>query len=166
MKLLQTIVLIAALDLYTRAFAQNDPQKALEQPPSACLEAKTVQSRDLYGLWHATLGAAARVNSGTAAKAPVEADVTFARHAEEPGALSGHIVRRDATGGSTTSVLAGGIGDGEFGIEESADGRSISGLWNGEVVPGSCGREIRGTFIDPADDSERGFVLRRKGGTW
>ena len=58
-------------------------------------------------------------------------------------------------------MLAGGIADGEFGIEESDDGQRISGLWNGSVVPDSCGSEIRGTWIDPADDSERGFVLRR-----
>ncbi len=120
---------------------------------TSCLDAKAVRSADLYGNWLAAFSASPKHPAG-------RASVTFTPHPETAGALSGRIVRpADSTGVAQTSVLAGGIGDGQFGIEESSDEVNITGLWNGDVVPNSCGREIRGIWIDPADDSERGFVL-------
>ena len=150
-----TTLLIAVTALWACATAQNDDKTGTKPSVAgACLDAKQLKARDLYGDWRARFDGA--VDSG-------EADVTFEPHKETEGALSGRIVRpATAKHRGTTSVLAGGIADGEFGIEESDDGERISGLWNGSVVPQSCGREIRGTWIDPADDSERGFVLQRK----
>ncbi|MEO9149065.1 MAG: hypothetical protein ABI212_06780, partial [Burkholderiaceae bacterium] len=105
---------------------------------TSCLDAKAVRSADLYGNWLATFSASPK-------RPASRASVTFTPHPETAGALSGRILRpADSTGVAQTSVLAGGIGDGQFGIEESSDEVNITGLWNGDVVPNSCGREIRG----------------------
>lgn len=149
-------LLIAASALCACAGVQKDAENDVaDAARGACPDAKRVRAADLYGDWRA------RFDKKIAGAAD-EARVSFEPHQESEGALAGRIVRpATTTQRSTTSVLAGGIADGEFGIEESEDGRRISGLWNGSVTVGSCGREIRGTWIDPADDSERGFVLRR-----
>ncbi|MEO8250140.1 MAG: hypothetical protein ABI589_12295 [Burkholderiales bacterium] len=158
MKYRFTIVFIAISLLWACAESQKTSENQDPSTSADCLGAKAVKAADLYGDWKARI-------EGSAA----EATVTFEAHKETEGALSGRIVRPSGSGAAqapTTSVLAGGVGDGQFGIEESDDGRRISGLWNGDVVPNSCGREIRGTWIDPADDSERGFVLRRGARRW
>ena len=126
-----------------------------DRTDGSCADAHAVRSADLYGDWQARFDATAKRPASTAR-------VSFIPHPETAGALSGRIVREQADGSTQTSVLAGGVGDGQFGIEESADAIEITGLWNGDVVPGSCGRLIRGTWIDPADDSERGFVLKKQ----
>ncbi len=138
--------------------ASNDANIDRTQAVAAtsCPDAKAVRSADLYGDWQAAFKA-------TAKRPASQAHLTFTPHPETADALSGRIDRpAGAAQAAQTSVLAGGVGDGQFGIEESADKINITGLWNGDVVPGSCGREIRGTWIDPVDDSERGFVLMRE----
>ena len=58
--------------------------------------------------------------------------------------------------------LAGDVDDGDFTLEESANGRNISATWLGEVVEGSCGREIRGTWKAEGAADARPFVLRKQ----
>ncbi len=43
------------------------------------------------------------------------------------------------------------------------DGLSISAVWAGELQPGSCGREFRGTWRNSGDDRTQPFVLRKTG---
>jgi len=57
--------------------------------------------------------------------------------------------------------VAGDVDQGEFTLEESADGRSISALWTGAVVADACGKEISGVWTAAADKKERSFVLRK-----
>lgn len=130
-------------------------QNADSRTAVGCPDAKAVRSVDLYGDWQARFEATPKRPASTAR-------VTFVPHPETAGALSGRIVRDQGDGTPQTSVLAGGVGDGQFGIEESADEVKITGLWNGDVVPRRCGREISGTWIDPTDDSERGFTLQKQ----
>ena len=62
--------------------------------------------------------------------------------------------------------LADLIGDdGTLAIDESLDGRSISGVWVGAMAPGGCGREFRGTWRDATDESTHPFVLTKKEGS-
>ena len=56
--------------------------------------------------------------------------------------------------------VAGDLEDGDFTLEESADGKHIAATWLGELVEGSCGREIRGTWTRDGETAGRGFVLR------
>ena len=60
--------------------------------------------------------------------------------------------------------VAGDLDDGEFTLEESADGSDIAAVWLGDVVEGSCGREIRGTWKADGDPRQFQFVLRKQAG--
>jgi hypothetical protein len=57
--------------------------------------------------------------------------------------------------------VAGDVDQGEFTLEESSDGVRITATWIGDVVEGSCGREIRGTWQASGDKLARPFVLRK-----
>jgi len=87
-----------------------------------------------------------------------------------PGAtllLEKHPRYEDSFGGGvnrngTQSVLSGEIEDGEFSLEESADGQHIAATWIGEIVEGSCGREIRGTWQKDGATQAVPFVMRKQ----
>jgi hypothetical protein len=57
--------------------------------------------------------------------------------------------------------LAGDVDNGDFTLEESADGVHIVAAWLGEVVEGSCGREIRGTWKAEGAATGHAFILRK-----
>ena len=59
--------------------------------------------------------------------------------------------------------VAGDIDDeGMLSLDESADGRSISGVWLGALLqPGSCGREFKGVWRDADNDSTHPFTLNK-----
>lgn len=59
------------------------------------------------------------------------------------------------------ALVAGDVDDGEFTLEESTNGTSISATWTGDVVDGSCGREIRGSWQAAGGGPALTFVLRR-----
>lgn len=113
----------------------------------ACLAPAQVNASHLYGLWRAE-------QDGTwhAATLLIE------RHPEFAQSFRGTINRN-----GERSLLAGDIEDGEFTLEESADGKRIAATWVGDVVPASCGREIRGTWQAEGDTAARRFVLRKVG---
>lgn len=77
-------------------------------------------------------------------------------HPEYAQSFAGAINRNGERG-----LLAGDIEDGEFTLEESTDGKRIAATWLGDVVAGSCGREIRGTWQAGGDAAPRGFVLKK-----
>ena len=110
-----------------------------------CPRAMEVLPRHLVGLWRAEF-----------AGGGPGASVLLEPHKEYRQSLSGEI-NRDGQ----RSLLAADIEDGEFTLEESADGKSISATWLGDVVEGSCGREIRGVWRPRGDGRERAYVLRR-----
>jgi hypothetical protein len=58
--------------------------------------------------------------------------------------------------------VAGDLDDDGFTLEESADGQHIAATWLGDVVEGSCGREIRGTWTRDGEAASRAFVLRKR----
>jgi hypothetical protein len=63
-----------------------------------------------------------------------------------------------------SAQLSGDIDDAGFLIlDESQDGVDISAVWSGELLPGSCGREFRGTWRNSSDDRTQPFVLRKTG---
>ena len=110
----------------------------------ACPAAAEVAQAHLLGTWHASI-------EGHAA-----ATLHLARHPEYAGTVRGHLER----GGKRIDV-AGDVGEGELTLEESDDGRRISAAWLGDVVEGTCGREIRGTWKAEGAPDGRPFVLRR-----
>ena len=115
-------------------------------------DARELPLQSLYGHWEARFDGA-----------PAAATVQLGRHPDYAG-VRGTITR---SVGSELSVaqLAGDVDDeGALSIDESLDGRAISGVWAGTLQPGSCGREFRGTWRNAADESTHPFVLNKKGG--
>jgi len=120
------------------------PAAALAAPP--CPAAAQVTQGHLLGLWRAEFEGL-----------PRGATVLMEKHPEDEGRVSGMINRN-----GERSLLAGELDEGEFMMEESADGTHISGVWTGEVAEGSCGRVIRGTWQEEKDPPRPyPFVLRK-----
>ncbi len=115
---------------------------ALAQP---CPHASEVQQSDMLGLWRAELEGVGPVGT-----------LLLQRHALYSESFSGWIERK-----GERRQLAGDIEDGEFTLEESADGVHIAANWVGELVEGSCGREARGVWTVDGEKSGKPFVLRK-----
>jgi hypothetical protein len=115
--------------------------------PPECPRAADTGQAQLLGIWRAEFDGL-----------PRGATVLMQKHPEDAGRVSGQVNRDGAR-----SQLAGEVYRGEFAMEESADGTHVSGVWNGEVVEGSCGREIRGTWQEEKDPPRPyPFVLRKQ----
>ena len=79
----------------------------------------------------------------------------LAPHPEWDGTVKGRILRPGAS-----AIVVGDVHQGQLTMEESRDGSKVSGNWSGEVVDGSCAREIRGEWTDEAD-RPFAFTLRK-----
>ena len=99
----------------------------------------------LYGLWRAEFEGL-----------PQGATLLLERHREYAQSVSGEVNRNGERG-----KVAGDLEEGEFTLEESADGVRISATWLGDVVEGSCGREIRGVWKPEGGGAERAFRMRK-----
>lgn len=127
------------------------PTSALAAEPGAAAcatDATDLPVEALYGRWEARFG-----------DLPALADVQMGKHPEYPGSVRGTIVRD-----GRSAQLSGDIDDAGFLLlDESQDGLRISAVWAGELQPGSCGREFRGTRRNSGDDRTQPFVLRKTG---
>lgn len=126
---------IALLAGASAAFAQG-----------ACPEPADVTARDLFGLWLAEFQGEGHVGT-----------LLLEQHPEYAESVHGTINRN-----GERSQLAGDIEDGGFTLEESADGVHIAATWLGDVVEGSCGREIRGSWKAERDARSHAFILRKR----
>jgi hypothetical protein len=118
---------------------------AMAQAP-ACPHASEVRQAHLLGLWLAELEG---VHAGT---------LLLEKHPEYTESVRGTINRN-----GDRRLVAGDVDDGEFTLEESADGHRIAATWLGEVIEGSCGKEIRGTWgVEGGATAARSFVLRKQ----
>lgn len=113
---------------------------------AACPAAADLGQAQMLGLWRAEFQ-----GLWEGATLLIEA------HARYAGSLSGAINRN-----GEKAQLAGDLDKGELTLEESADGVRIAATWLGDVVEGSCGREIRGTWQAAGESAARGFVLRKQ----
>lgn len=137
-------LLLALAACATPALSQQP--SAAAAPAPACPAPEDLAAAALVGLWHADFGAG---------RPPVA--VLLEPHPEHAGSLSGALVRDGAR-----SRIAADLDDGAFTLEESPDGQRIAATWLGELVPASCGREIRGSW-QPREGAPIAFVLRRVG---
>jgi hypothetical protein len=129
------------------ALAAATPFAQPAAAPAACPRAAETGQPHLIGLWRAEFDGL-----------PRGASVLMEKHPDDEGRVSGAINRDGAR-----SRLAGDVHRGEFSMEESADGTHISGVWTGDVVEGSCGREIRGVWQEEKDPPQPyPFVLRKQ----
>ena len=111
---------------------------------TACPKAADVTPQQAVGLWRAEFEG----------RAP-GATLLLEPHRDYAQSLSGEI-NRDGT----RAKVAADLEQGEFTLEESADGQRITATWLGDVVEGSCGREIRGRR-EGGWDGTLPFVLRK-----
>lgn len=147
MKARFALLLVAAL--CTACAGPAGPRTAEAGCPAT---ARDLPIEALYGDWQARFDGL-----------PDAALVRLGKHPEYAG-VRGTITRTAAAPSARTSVaqLAGDVDDeGELAIDESLDGRSISGVWSGSLQPDSCGREFKGTWRNAADDSTHPFTLKK-----
>jgi hypothetical protein len=137
-------------------------QPTATAPALACTEASAMAPAHLYGTWQLTLWP----SEGSASAPTSTGSVRFERHPEFPGSVRGHI-QRTAAGVALQALVSGDVIDGEFNLDESADGVAIDAVWAG--VPQDCGQSIRGTRR-PAESQAQTMVplqfLLRKSPGW
>ena len=119
--------------------------------PDCPTDARDLPLQSLYGRWEARF-------DGLTAVAVVQ----LGKHPDYDG-VRGTITRNGASPDKArVAQLAGDVDDeGALSIDESQDGRAISGVWSGKLQKGSCGREFRGTWRDASDESTHPFVLAK-----
>jgi hypothetical protein len=147
------IFFIAISALWTRAEAQNDAKIRPASPSAAtaaCLTEKELSARHIYGDWQVRFGIAP-------AGLPAQALMRLEKHAEFSESLAGVLTRElvlpQAGGHAARAQLAGDLEDGYLTLDESSNGVSITGTWNGEMVKGSCGKIFTGTWKDTRDNA-------------
>jgi hypothetical protein len=117
------------------------------QPQAPCPKPAEITQAHLLGLWRAEFEGL-----------PRGATLLLEKHPDYEGSFTGAL-NRDGE----RAQIAADVEKGEFTMEESADGVRVSGSWVGDVVPGSCGREIRGTWQEEKDPPRPyPFVLRKQ----
>jgi hypothetical protein len=119
---------------------------AAAQTPPPCPAAEDVRSEHLLGFWRAEFEGLAQ-----------GATLLLEKHAEYAEMVSGGINRN-----GDRALLTGDIDGGELTLEESVNGVNISATWLGDVVEGSCGREIRGNWQAEGGPRPYPFVLRKR----
>ena len=150
-------VLIASLFIainvhLTLAMAQNEAKNASEDALGSCPAPDEMTALHLYGTWQVSW---AGLNGS--------ATLSLARNPDYPDGVRGSISR--AVGlAPPEALVAGDVDKGVFTLDESTDGKAISAIWSGEVVAGSCGRQITGIWTRTSDRAEHRFVLRRQSG--
>lgn len=145
-------VTIASFVHLTLAYGQNEAKTASETAGGSCPAPAEMTALHLYGEWQASW-------DGLTGSATVD----FGRNPNHPDGVRG-TVRREGGLMPAEALVAGDVDNGVFMLDESTDGKAITAVWSGEVVAGSCGREISGLWIRSADRSEHRFVLRKRPG--
>jgi hypothetical protein len=143
-------ILLLSLAALCTACAGPGAQNAA--PPGCPATARDLPVEALYGNWQARFDGL-----------PGAATVVLGKHSEYVG-VRGTITRAAGapSGNASVAQLAGDVDDeGQLAIDESLDGRSISGVWSGTLQPDSCGREFRGTWRNAADETTHPFTLKK-----
>ncbi len=136
--------------------------QASTAPVVPCPAQAGIAPQRLYGLWRLSLWP----EGGDEARPTSTGAMLFERHPEYTGGVRGHL-KRSAPGNDLNALVSGDIDDdGEFALDESADGVRIDAAWIGSLPPAACGQEIRGVRhpAGPADGPPLNFLLRRAPG--
>ena len=118
-------------------------------PAAPCPAPRDIKAEQLFGLWEVRF-------SNPPAGLPARATMLLERHAEFSESLAGVVSRELPAAAKAPAVrlhaakaaLAGDLEEGMLLLDESSDNVSITGTWNGELVEGSCGKSVRGTWKD------------------
>ncbi|MDR7096926.1 hypothetical protein [Hydrogenophaga laconesensis] len=132
-------------------------------PATVCDASGDIAPAQLYGLWQLALWP--QDGSGNEATPASTGALLFERHPEYPGSVRGSL-KRSTQGNDRQALVSGDVTQGEFNLDESADGVNMDAVWEGNVVPGGCGQELRGVRRSaegraaPADPPMN-FVLKK-----
>lgn len=126
-----------------------------------CVGPMDITPTHLYGLWQLTLWP----DGGSESQPVSSGAMLFERHPEYPGSVRGHL-KRTAPGNDLQAQVSGDVLDGEFNLDESADGVNMDAVWTG--TPEACGRVIRGDRRPaegrPASEPTLNFKLQKTPG--
>ena len=152
--LISSLLLTTLPALATPAVPAAAPASTAASAPAevqVCLQPGPYGQQHMLGEWFITLNPAAEELSPAL---PLQ----LAAHPEYAGSLRGTLLRQ----GRQVQV-AGEMRDARIGMEESVDGTRTSGLWRGDVVPGSCGELIEGDWLDLTQPTESWvpFLMQR-----
>jgi hypothetical protein len=151
MKIRFAPIFIALCAVFTWAHGQNEPKNASAKSADACKAAADLINTDFFGVWILQLDAAGSLQAQTTR-------LVFKRNPEFSESLAGEF-----DGQGQRIEVFGDVEAGSLELEESNNGKDISGLWKGRVAEGSCGQAIAGTRRILATQTEQPFVLRRAG---
>ena len=112
--------------------------------PLSCPTPAKVQPEQLHGVWTVQL-------DGTGPNWSLQ----LGPHPEHLGSLRGELAQ-----GALRYPVVADLDEGELTLEESHDGQRITATWLGKVVPGSCGRAVRGERIGP-QERRQAFRMER-----
>ena len=130
----------AWLALVPCAQAQPAPATTASGSATACdpeIDLANLPPQRLYGLWRFVWWP----EGGDPARPSSRGAVLFERHPEFPGSVRGTL-RRETGGNDATGQVSGDVADGEFNLDESADGVNLDAAWTGEVF--DCGLTLQG----------------------
>lgn len=136
-------------------------QSANAPAATSCAQPADMAPGQLHGLWQLVLWPQA---GGSEAAPASTGAVLFERHPEYPGSVRGS-VKRSTAGNDRQALVSGDVMDGEFNLDESADGVSMDAVWEGHVTPVGCGHELRGIRRSAeghgSPDPMMNFVLKK-----
>ena len=145
------LFLIAACALPIRAGAQKSIETPAAATTLACPQAGQLKPEQIYGQWRVRF-------DNPPHGLPVDATMQIVRHAEFSESVAGFVHRQPVAAGAgllaghaAKAQLAGDLEDGFLTLDESSNGVSITGTWNGEMVEGSCGKKFKGRWKDTSD---------------
>jgi hypothetical protein len=134
---------------------------ATAQTPSPCVVPDDYEPARLYGLWQLTLWP----EGGSPDRPSSRGAVLFERHPEYAGGVLGRL-KRSGLGNDREAIVSGDVADGEFNLDESANGVDLDAVWTG--VPQACGNEFQGTRRPaesrPSDEPPLQFLLKKASG--
>lgn len=134
---------------------------AIAQTPAPCVVPDEYEPARLYGLWQITLWP----EGGSPDRPSSRGAVLFERHPEYAGGVRGRL-KRSGPGNDREAIVSGDVADGEFNLDESANGVDLDAVWTG--VPQACGNEFQGTRRPaegrPSDEPPLQFLLKKASG--
>jgi hypothetical protein len=157
------VFLIAGSACCMGAGAQNSPAPGVPGKSGTCPTATQLSAPQIYGQWRVRFTPAP-------AGLPAEALIHLEKHAEFSESVAGSVLRdlgtTQARGHAPRAQLAGDLENGFLTLDESSNGISITGTWNGELVKESCGKKFTGRWKDtsdkaPPDTPELPFTMER-----
>ena len=136
----KTLFFIAISALSISAWAQFDVKSS-----DTCPADWQMSDKQLQGEW-----------IGSVSGSEETARMVLGPHPEWKGNVKGSINRP-----GSSYPMVGDVNQGTVTLEESADGSRITGTWLGEVVEGSCGTEIHGSYQEGENVPPRTFIMRK-----